>query len=173
MWDCCVIGSRNKAKIRGAVQALRLIGISTIHSIEVDGLNPQPTGFDEILEGARRRARTAYEYMPKCLGLGIEAGLIEINGVYYSGQVAVVFDGERELVGFSMFFPVPDKVVDLILKKGVEMKKAVEEVTGIRGASEKIGVIGLLSIGMVTRTDLSYQAVLSAVLPLINKDYYQ
>ncbi len=173
MWSCCVVGSKNRAKIRGAARALRLIGISTIHSIKVNGLNPQPIGINEILEGARRRARIAYEYMPRCLGLGIEAGLIKMNKVYYSGQIAVVFDGERELAGFSMFFPIPSGAADLIIGDGVEMKKAIEEVTGIRGVSEKIGAIGLFSAGMITRTDLSYQAVLSAILPLMNKDYYQ
>ena len=169
MKNCCVLGSLNKAKYNGARKALSLLGVTKIYMIDVKGLKPQPIGLDEIYNGAYIRALKAYEYKPECYGLGIEAGLIRVNRYYLSGQIAVLTDGERIGVGMSSFFPIPSRIAGEILEGGVELKEVMARETGLRDIAETIGAIGHYTKGFMTRTDLSYQAVLTAIIPFLNR----
>lgn len=166
-----VIGSRNKAKINGARKALALLGINydDIVSIDVNTPFPQPIGFNEILLGAMIRAWRAYQYINDGYGVGIEAGVIRLGDYMLSGQVAVVVDGEHYSLGTSGFFPLPENISDQILKR-MELKNIMRRITSVKEISETIGAIGYLSNGFITRGDLSFEAVLNAILPWINKD---
>ncbi|WP_052833656.1 DUF84 family protein [Staphylothermus hellenicus] len=87
-----------------------------------------------------------------------------------SGQVAVVVDGKHYSLGTSGFFPLPENISEQILKR-VELKNIMRRTTNIEAISETIGAIGYFSNGFITRADLSFEAVLYAILPWINKDF--
>ncbi len=173
--DCCAIGSTNRAKIMGAQRALVLLGIKELIPLEIDIGNPQPIGIDEILEGAIRRAEEAMKHRPECYGLGIEAGLIKLGGQYLSGQIAVFMDDQRYGVGVSMFFPIPRRIGMKLekLRGRTELKNEMIAETGIRNIASTIGAVGYYTQGFITRTDLSYQAVLGAIIPWLNPDKYE
>ncbi len=171
--ECCVIGSLNEAKIRGARRALSLLGISDLRPVEVATANPQPVGLDEIIDGAVTRALKAREKYPKCYGLGVEAGIIIVGDYYFSGQIAVFTNGEKYSIGTSMFFPLPKSIGEKIIGKGVELKVLMIKETGIEDIASSIGAIGHYTQGFITRTDLSYQAVLSAIIPWLNPEEYK
>lgn len=130
------VGTENPAKlaaVRGALAALcagdpsilRLSGFAA-----ASGVPDQPVGWDEIVAGARNRARAAFAAGPCCLAFGIEDGLVELPGAR-SGPAPVPFggpasagarpavfnvgcawvtDGEREGSGFSSGFLYPPAV---------------------------------------------------------------
>jgi len=175
-----VIGSLNESKINGARRALSLLGISfkDIIAIKVKGFKDQPIGFDEIFIGAAYRAIQSVKYLryisgvENGIGIGIEAGIIELHNTWFSGQVAVVADNEKYSIGISSFFPLPRRISNVV-SKGYELREVMKEISGYERIAETIGAIGFFSSGYMTRTDLSYQAVLTALLPWINKDIYE
>ncbi len=168
MKKCCVLGSVNRAKYNGARKALSLLGVEKIYMIRIEGLNPQPIGFEEIYRGAYIRAVKAYKYKPECYGLGIEAGIIRIGDYYLSGQIAVFTDGVKTSIGLSSFFPLPHSIAEEILNKNTELREVMRKQSGIQDIAETIGAIGYYTKGFMTRTDLSYQAVLAAIIPWLN-----
>lgn len=175
-----VIGSLNESKINGARRALSLLGISfkDIIAIKVKGFKDQPIGFDEIFIGAAYRAIQSVKYLryisgvENGIGIGIEAGIIELHNTWFSGQIAVVADNEKYSIGISSFFPLPRRISNVV-SKGYELREVMKEISGYERIAETIGAIGFFSSGYMTRTDLSYQAVLTALLPWINKDIYE
>ena len=175
-----VIGSLNESKINGARRALSLLGISfeDIIAIKVKGFKDQPIGFDEIFIGAAYRALQSVKYLRNIsgvengIGIGIEAGIIKLHNIWFSGQVAIIADNEKYSIGISSFFPLPRKISNVV-SKGYELREVMKEISGYERIAETIGAIGFFSSGYMTRTDLSYQAVLTALLPWINKDTYE
>ncbi len=175
-----VIGSLNESKINGARRALSLLGIRSedIIAIKVKGFKDQPIGFGEIFIGAAYRAIKSVKYLRNTsgvengIGIGIEAGIIELHNTWFSGQIAIVADNEKYSIGISSFFPLPRRITDVV-SKGNELRQVMKEVSGYERIAETIGAIGFFSSGYMTRTDLSYQAVLAALLPWINKDIYE
>ena len=175
-----VIGSLNESKINGARRALSLLGISPedVIPINVKGFKKQPIGFDEIFIGASYRAMESVKYLRNNLqvdngiGIGIEAGIIKLNNTWFSGQIAVIADNEKYSMGISSFFPLPKGVSDKV-SMGYELRDIMREMSGYERIAETIGAIGFFSSGYMTRTDLSYQAVLAALLPWLNKNIYE
>jgi inosine/xanthosine triphosphatase len=171
-FDKAIIGSTNPSKIIGARKALGLAGINNIHYVKVEGLPPQPIGFEEIVKCAIERAARALNGNKEALGVGIEAGIVSLGGYYHSGQVAVITDGEHYTVGTSMFFPIPYRMYNDIMRGGsTELKEALEKHYGLGRLSSTIGAIGYFSSGWITRIELSFQATLSALLPWLHPEY--
>ena len=175
-----VIGSLNESKINGARRALSLLGISSkdIIPISVEGYKKQPIGFDEMFIGASYRAIESVKYIRNNLqadngiGIGIEAGIIEFNNTWFSGQIAIIADNEKYTMGISSFFPLPRGVSSRV-SVGYELRDIMREISGYKRIAETIGAIGFFSSGYMTRTDLSYQAVLAALLPWLNENIYE
>jgi len=163
------IGSKNKAKIRGVKRAFSLIGAREFVEVPVKGFKEQPIGVFETFIGAAKRAVEALNALKgkEGFGVGVEAGIVVFRGIPLSGQIAVITDGTRYSMGFSSFFPLPKRFYGEVLR-GRELGDIMENATGIEGIAEGIGAIGYFSQGLMTRTELSFQAVLSAILPWIN-----
>ncbi len=167
-----VVGSENPAKLRAVERAFRYaFGRVELKGIEVDsGIPPQPLGFSEILKGAFNRAREAKKHGD--FGVGIEAGGVERFGRIFDHQVCVVITPENEVsLGVGAGFILPDEVEKRV-KERKEMGEVMSEVSGIREIGKKIGAIGYLSKGALTRVELTYQAVIAALIPIVNKDLY-
>ncbi|MET1159775.1 MAG: inosine/xanthosine triphosphatase [Thermoprotei archaeon] len=166
------VGTSNKAKIRGIKRAFSLLGAAEYIIVPTHGFVDQPIGLKEILLGAIKRAIEAYEEADRRIGnvdfgVGLEAGIIEVGDIALSGEIAVVVNSGRYSIGFSGFFPLPRRVYGDI-SGGKELKEVMIKLSGIENIGEGIGAIGFLTYGYETRVDLSYQAVLHALLPWLN-----
>jgi len=174
-----VVGSRNPAKLRGALRALRRL-TSQVELIEVDvegETSPQPVGLEETVKAALRRAEAALDRAPEAsLALGIEAGLVRwplIPSCFMDQHVAIVMDREgRVTVGGSASFQYPSKVVLETLGRGVEVGVVMEKVSGVKGIGRKGGAVGFLSHGAVSREILVEHAVVMAMIPRLNPELY-
>ncbi len=135
----------------------------------------QPAGFRETLCCALSRAFIAKEKDQRYDFIAsIEAGLLDTPSSILEGQIAVVVDrNERVSLGTSPLFPLPRHWLSEILREGKELEEVAERELGLRSIGEKIGVIGVLTNGLITRTDLSYLATLSALLPWLNPRLYK
>ncbi len=165
------VGTGNPMKIRAAALALRsFLDVEEVVAVNVDsGVPEQPVGWRDVVQGAINRAVGALREAGADLGVGIEAGPVEMAGPrgYLETQVAVIVDREcRASIGLSPSFELDDKVLDLVLS-GVELSRAVSIRRGLRDLGEGVGVIGVYTWGRVTRQDLTWLAVVMALVPRI------
>ncbi|MDD5503386.1 MAG: inosine/xanthosine triphosphatase [Candidatus Thermoplasmatota archaeon] len=173
------VGSKNEVKIKAVRQVFRRISKGTrvkIVGIEGEtGVSPQPFGRDTI-KGAENRARVAVaegDY-----GVGIEAGLIwnEHMQQYMDVQYCVIVDKlGRVTFGHGSGFYYPPKVIEKVIggkRKHVTISDAIREATGIEDIGKKQGAIGYLSKGLMTRTRLTEQSVLMAMVPRVSGEIY-
>ncbi len=170
MYRVAGIGSRNPAKIRGAVLALRLVGVTETVPVDVATGKEQPVGFTETARLALKRARESLRGHD--LGVGVEAGILFMAGYPVDAQVAVVVTREGYAgIGVSPGFPLPRGYAEYA-RRGISLGRYMDEVLGRPGIGRGVGAVGYLSMGKVTRVELTYYAVAMALFPLINKDIY-
>ncbi|MBY0400186.1 DUF84 family protein [Myxococcota bacterium] len=126
------VGTVNPAKLAAVWAALTPLqaggsaGLVIQGVAAASGVPEQPVGWDEIVAGARNRARAALASGSCVLAFGIEDGLVELPGapsgagsrdpgadpqiaspVVYNVGCAWVTDGQREGSGFSSGFAYP------------------------------------------------------------------
>jgi len=171
------VGTKNPSKLKGVVSALKLFFDEvSVTCVPVDsGVPPQPVGIEEIFTGARNRALGSLKSNNECvLGIGVEAGIYPVGGTYYDVQVAAVADRKGTVTyGLSPSFPIPTKFSSALISRQVrELEVIVDETFGTRNIGEKGGLIKLLTRGRVLREDLTFYAVIMALVPRLNKDLY-
>jgi inosine/xanthosine triphosphatase len=186
-----LVGSGNAAKI----QAVRDGLAAFVPRLEVDGVEvesgvpDQPVGFDEILRGARNRARAALDTGACDLAAGIEDGLVTLPGVEdVAGRAAATLnlgcawltDGRRESFGLSSGFGYPDACAQTALRERApigdlfdELWRAREPAATAAGASGAgVGNIGKLTLGVVERAEYGRHAVVCAFVRYLHPDLY-
>lgn len=166
------VGTGNPMKVRAATLALKaLLGVDEVVMVRVDsGVPRQPVGWREVVEGALNRAVRAMASAGADLGLGVEAGPVEMPGPggFLEAQVAIVVDKDcRASIGVSPAFELDSDVLNLVLR-GVELARAVKVGRGERDLGEGVGVIGVYTRGFVTRHDLTWLAIAMALVPRIS-----
>lgn len=170
------VGTLNPSKLEGVKRAFsEVYGRVEVVGVKVEGLKPQPIGLEEIVEGAKRRALHARGSFPGCdFAVGVEAGIFFAAGVPLDVQAAYVVSGSGgESLGFSPAFPLPRRFVDGLLGgRYRELEEAADEHFGTSGIGEKGGLVKLLTKSRVTREDLTYYAVLMALIPFENRSLY-
>jgi inosine/xanthosine triphosphatase len=188
------IGSENPAKcaaLHKALDRLRPPGddvpeIRVLPTHVSSGVPEQPIGFEQIVAGARHRARSALALGGCVLAVGIEDGLVPLadgsdaEGLgFFNVGSAWVTDGEREGSGFSSGFAYPpgclspairdrEPIGDLFDRLWRATRASDEEVASGRGE----GNIGKLTGGRLTRADYGAQAILCALVRFLHRDLY-
>ncbi len=168
------VGSVNPVKVRGARIAFSRYMNAVVKPVEVDPrVPPQPVGFRQLIIGGVNRAVGALKAIDADYGVGIEAGPLRIDkDLGLEVQVAVIVDkGLRVSMGTSAGFLLPSIVAREVLG-GRELGEVFPIKRG-HDLGEGIGVIGVLSMGLTTRQDLTVQAVEAALLPFINESLYK
>ena len=186
-----LVGSGNAAKI----QAVRDGLAAFVPRLEVDGVEvesgvaDQPVGFDEILLGARNRARAAFAVGGCDLAAGIEDGLVTLPDVDdIAGPTAATLnlgcawltDGRRESFGLSSGFGYPDACAQRALRERAPIGEVFDELwrarepdalaAGPSGAG--VGNIGRLTLGVLTRAEYGRHAVVCAFVRYLHPDLY-
>ena len=170
------VGTTNESKLIGVSRAWHLYASARIVAVDVKTSIPyQPLSWYHTFKGSVERARRAFESVDNAdYGVGVEAGLLPspMPSGYMEVQVAVIIDSDYNVsVGMSSAFEIPYIMLKDVLG-GKELGVVAENFFPRKNIREKQGVIGLLTSGVITRADLSYQAVLNALLPRINQKQY-
>jgi inosine/xanthosine triphosphatase len=166
-----IVGSDNPVKI----EAVRKVAATIYRNVEIRGISVkasvgnQPWG-DDVDRGAIERAKKAIgkgDY-----GVGIEAGIVEMNDGLYGIQSCAIIDKEGVVtMGQSSSFRYPPGAEERI-RAGIAVSKVFDELYGRKDIGRKEGAIGFLSKGLLDRQRLSEQAVLAAMVPRIRPDIY-
>ena len=170
------IGTRNPAKVNGVRQAFSKY-FDNLEFRQVDASSvakPQPKGLEEMTAGATARAKFALSRVGGDFGVGVEAGIFTIGEVYFDNQVAAIADSEgRVSLGHSAGYMLPRDAMEKLFRDGRELERWAEEVSGIKEVGDKGGLIKYLTKDKMTRTELTEQCVVTALIPWLRRDVYR
>ena len=163
------MATENPVKIRAVEVALAEAFTNeeiAIQRITLDlGLPEQPMG-DGIAAGATARAAAAQKHTNADLGIGIEAGLMQIPGTerWMSVQVCVIAGpAGGQSMGMGPGYELPASILEAVLA-GESLRDAFERVLAISDP-ERRGAIYYLSNGLIDRTELTIQGIRMALIP--------
>ncbi len=178
-----LVGSTNPPKLEGVRAALAAFSRGVrIEGIEVEsGVPDQPLGFEEIVEGARNRARQAQRHGHCDLGVGYEDGLVPVPGParsWFNIGCAAVSDGVQISLGLSSGFSYPPDCS----KRAVSEREPIGPLfdrfwkhhggAATASAPLSVGNVGKLTGGVLTRAEYTRHAVLCALAPFVHPDLY-
>ena len=169
------VGTRNPAKVEGIRGAFsRYFDDPELRPVDSSSVSKaQPKGLDEMTAGATARARFALSTAGGDFGVGVEAGIFTIGGVYFDNQIAAVVDGTgKASLGHSAGYMLPREAMEKLFREGRELERWAEEVSGIKEVGDKGGLIKYLTKDRMTRTELTEQCVVTALIPWLRRDVY-
>ena len=177
------VASSNKIKLGAVEESLRKFrqfDDVDILPIEVaSDVAEQPVYMQEAIDGAKNRARKAYEGVSAAtLGIGIESGIAQVSfhdATYYVTTVCAMFDGKEYSVGFSSMFALPRDLSDCIIEQAVTMGCAMKELgwTAKDELGKSEGTVGVLTHGSMSRQTYLAQSVFAALIPRVSNEYYE
>jgi inosine/xanthosine triphosphatase len=164
------LGTGNPTKIRATKKVYKLF-YNKVNVIGIDlraGVSVQPRE-EGVYLGARNRAYGAIKTAGAHYGVGIEAGIVKINGKKMNTACCVIVDRKKnEHVGYSVMFEIPSKIMELV-DKGMDLSHAVDQFTGTRDSGHHEGLVGILSRGNFNREKMLSEAVLMALMEFENE----
>lgn len=194
------VGTQNPAKLAAVEAALRPFAPNgtTLMLVPVgveSGVSEQPIGWDEIVCGARNRARAAFESGACVLAVGIEDGLVRLSdgretgsrrpepSEFYNVGCAWLTDGEREGHGFSSGFAYPPGCLGQAVRDQAPIGDLFDELwrahrAGISrpakaaASGHQGGNIGMLTQDRLDRSAYGAQAVICALVRFLHTDLY-
>jgi inosine/xanthosine triphosphatase len=169
------VGTTNPAKLNGVKTAFSKyfdgVELRPVDSSSV--AKPQPKGLDEMIEGATSRAKFALSKAGGDYGVGVEAGIFTIAGVYFDNQQAAIVDSSGKVsLGQSAGYMLPKEAMEKMVKEGSELERWAESISGIKEIGDKGGLINHLTNGRMTRAELTEQCVTTALIPWLHRDVY-
>jgi inosine/xanthosine triphosphatase len=194
------VGTQNPAKLAAVQDAFRPFArdgakLLLVPVRVVSGVAEQPMGWDEIVCGARNRARAAFESGDCVLAVGIEDGLVRLADEREAGSLPPQFqaffnvgcawltDGDREGHGFSSAFAYPPGCLEPAVRDQAPIGDLFDELwrtqrEGLAGparvaaSSRQSGNIGMLTQNRLERSAYGAQAVICALVRFLHTDLY-
>ena len=170
------VGSRNPVKIAATQAGFAAVWPGEGWRFEAcdvaSGVSDQPMSNSESIRGARNRAIRARDSAGADFGVGIESGLEQIDGRWFStGWVVIVDRDGGEGISSSMVRPVPLPSMALVLD-GMELGSANDVVFGKTNSKQATGLIGLLTNDVLTRESVFRDAVISALARFLHPELF-
>lgn len=168
-------GTKNPAKLEGIRLAFsKYFPDLEIHPVDSSSVaRAQPRGLEEMTSGATARAKLALSKAGGDFGVGVEAGIFTIGEVYFDNQVAAIVNPSGKVsLGHSAGYSLPREAMEKLFSEGKELERWAESISGINEVGDKGGLIHHLTKGRMTRTDLTEQCVVTALIPWLHRDVY-
>ena len=169
-----VVGSTNPVKVGAARSIIRRVWPeAVVTGIDVHpGVRAMPMSDLECRTGARNRALAALELATANLGIGIEGGVQEDNGILMLTAWTVITNGHGlEGVGGSGRIPLPQSIAARI-RRGEELGPVMDDVLNETDVKHKGGAVGALTAGLVSRQEALALSVAYALSPFISPHLY-
>ena len=183
------VGSTRRPKLMAVREAIRDFGpLLTpgaefeVVAVEVEsGVGHTPANRAELMQGARQRvealvhlAREKAESWRYFVGLEGGLDVIQEEGErrVLLESWAYVSDGRNGHYGRSGGIEIPDALAREVLENGVELSAAIDSFAGAVGIRDAQGAWGVLSSGLISRTEAFRVAVVAAFAPFYNAKMY-
>lgn len=167
------VASLNPVKLRATKKAFERLFPDQRFSVSgaalPSGVADQPTSLAETMTGARNRAHNARRAQPDAqFWVGIEGGIEDSPlGMTCFARVHVLGADGREGLGQTAVFYLPREVAALV-RQGVELGLADDQVFGRDDSKQANGAIGILSDDVIDREAYYIHAMIMALLPFKN-----
>ena len=170
------VGSTNPTKIEPVMSVfshhfkdVEVRGVSV-----QSGVSDQPMSDAEMYRGALARAKQSLMTVPGAkYGVGIEGGLDEHEYGWFEKSLVVIVNQKGEIgIGSSGGLVLPDKVIEKI-KGGKNLEEAIDEIFGTKQIGEGIGMFGIFTKGVVTRSEGVRHGVAFAIARFLHSDLYK
>jgi inosine/xanthosine triphosphatase len=137
------------------------------------GISDQPMSSDEMFKGALNRAKSALSKIPRATyGVGIEGGIHKYSYGYFENSIVVIADKKGAIgIGASAGLVLPGKVLKKI-NSGKNLEQAVDEIFGTKNIGEGIGMFGVFTKGLVTRSEGVRHGVAFALARFLHNKLY-
>lgn len=172
-----VVASGNPVKVNATRSGFQRMFPDTdfeLVMVSVDsGVSHQPMTEAETLQGAENRAKEAARSVPQAdFWVGIEGGIEDLaDGMLAYAWIVVRCDGPTGK-GRTGAFLLPESVAQLV-RAGKELGDANDLVFGRQNSKQQDGAIGLLTGGIMDRTELYEHAVVLALAPIKSAEFFQ
>ena len=168
------IGSKNPVKVAAVTDGLReAFPEAEFVAVEVDsGISSQPLGDDETIRGAVNRAKESLKVCGADLGVGLEGGVKDTeHGMMNTVWCAIADNKGKVSLGGGLHIHIPNIVAEKI-RKGMELGKAMDELTNRENTKQQEGAIGILTKGLIDRKRGYESLVRLATTKILNSDLY-
>ncbi len=164
------VGSTNEAKLKAVLAGVQAYwpNATVDGATVISGVPDQPIGLEQTMLGALNRARAA-KASGSDLGVGLEGGVMKLNGQWLLFGVAAVTDGTRESVVPTVGAPLPRQWGQAMLAGG-ELRPHVIA-AGFK-YNHETGMYGVLTNDTIKRDEVFAQAVQTALAPWVNPAVY-
>jgi inosine/xanthosine triphosphatase len=138
-------------------------------------VSAQPMSDEETITGAINRVNNAHKAIPGAdYYVGIEGGLQKRDGELET--IAWVVIKSKEGIygkGSSSSLMLPRIVSEKILNDGLELGDACDIVFNEKNSKQGQGAVGILTHGLIDRTQYYVEPAIMALIPFKNKELYQ
>ncbi len=170
-----IVASKNPVKINCVQEVLTLafpLDDFAFEGVSVSsGVGDQPMTDDETLQGAINRASNAQNLHQGDFHIGIEGGVSDDGKVMTAFAWVVILSDGKVGKARTSTFELPQKIAQLV-RLGVELGHADDQVFRRDNSKQKDGAVGILTNGILDRTEYYKQAVLLALIPTLNSELY-
>lgn len=170
------VGSQNPIKIEAVKSAFgKVFGECEIVEVSVSsGVSDMPLSFEEMVEGAKNRAKKAREKLSADFGVGLEGGFEdEIIGTFLTGFVAIVDKNGIWGYGQGSGLLIPKKIVDKVRKEGKELGDVIDEIRGLKNTKQHEGCIGFFTNNLIPRKKAFERTVIYALSRFSKKEMFE
>ena len=171
-----IVGSTNPVKINSAKLAFETAFPEEEFEVEgvsvVSDVRDQPMSNDETLLGAKNRAFNSELAYDGDYWVGIEGG-IEEHEEELEAFAWMVILGKNGLRGKARTssFVLPHEV-SLLVRSGLELGLADDQVFNMSHSKQKNGAVGLLTNDIIDRSEYYKQAMILALVPFLKPELY-
>lgn len=168
----------------GSTNPTKITPVQTVFSIHfphvavkgvsvLSGVAQQPMSIDEMYKGALNRAKNSIKKVRLAqYGVGIEGGLHEHRFGWLEHSIIVIVNRKNQIgVGVSGGLILPEVIIASI-HKGKNLEEAVDAHFKTNKIGEGIGMFGIMTKGVVTRSEGIKQGVAFAIARFLHDDVY-
>jgi non-canonical (house-cleaning) NTP pyrophosphatase len=196
------VGSTRRPKLAAVHEAIEQFGPLLARGAEFEvigvetpsGVGHTPASRSELMLGARQRAESLVQQsLAQSVNnsserwhyfVGLEGGLDIIEEAGKGSDAAgggrrvlleswaYVTDGRGGYYGRSGGVEIPSALARAVLEDGVELAAAIDAFAGAVGIRDAQGAWGVLSAGLISRTEAFRVAVVAAFAPFYNEKMY-
>jgi inosine/xanthosine triphosphatase len=169
------VGSTNPTKIQPVIDVFtHHFKDCTVKGVSVpSGIAEQPMDIDEMYKGALHRAQKALKAVKGSeYGVGIEGGLHKHSFGWFEHSIVVIVNTEGHIgIGASGGLVLPEIIMDAI-HKGKNLEEAIDSHFKTNKVGEGIGMFGIFTKGVVTRSEGVRHGVAFALGRFLHPDLY-
>ena len=167
-----IVGSKNPTKIKAVEGAFKVVFAKEKQSFfgykTPSFVSDQPMTEKETYLGAKNRVNGVLKKYGGDFFVGIEGGCVIKQNKMFAFAWVITSNKKVVGVGKTSMFQLP-KEIQTLLESGLELGLADDLVFNRKDSKSKDGAVGILTKGIINRTEYYKGAVIMSLIPFRNK----